>query len=450
MKIALALHQYPPYGNGGTEQLAGWTRDVLARSGHTVKIVAAIPRRKAMRRDSRSNPDAAVSFLDAPAPRTASAGIRSEYRDASMGAAFGDFLDSFRPDIVHFFHLAGLTAAALDACDDRDVPAIVTFTDFWAECPTVQLLLPDGSLCPGPAATRLNCVRHLLRLRHPSLRGLEHAELLDPCLKAGFALASHVPALAESLAAPYEVLLGRTPAIRQALGRATALIAPTEHLRERLIGLGLSPHKLRVVRYGIPKPTPAAAAERAVSRSTNSVLRLAFVGTLAYHKGAHLLAEALQHVPRAPLHVQIYGDGDEGDYRDALLRASREDARIELRGSIPAERLPALLSDIDVLVVPSLWFENAPLIALQAVAHRCPLLAANVPGLRECVSERDGWFFERGDSRDLAARILSIVGTPERLSAIRCSKVSVRTVDDWCADLVALYDSPATSHEALA
>jgi glycosyltransferase involved in cell wall biosynthesis len=412
VKIALALHQYPPYGNGGTEQLAGWTRDVLARSGHTVRIVAAIPRRTAMRRDPPSNPDAGVSFLDAPPPRTTSDSVRSEYHDKSMGAAFGDFLESFRPDVVHFFHLAGLTAAA-----------------------------------GGPDR---NCVRHLLRLRHPSLRGLEHAELLDPCLKAGFALASHVPVLAESLAAPYEALLVRTPAIRQALARATALIAPTEHVRERLVGLGLSPHKLRVVLYGIPKPTRAAAAERVVSRSSNPVLRLAFVGTLAYHKGPHLLPEALQHIPHAPLHVQIYGDGDEGDYRDALLRASRADARIELRGSIPADRLPALLSDIDVLVVPSLWFENAPLVALQAVAHRCPLLAANVPGLRECVSERDGWFFERGDSRDLAARILAIVGTPGQLSAIRGSRVSVRTVDDWCADLVALYDSRATSREALA
>ena len=178
MDIVLALHQFPPFGGGGTEVLAGWTAAALCVRGHRVRLVSAGPRHAGADGAAASSDE--VTFLQVPAvDDTEAARIRREYDDPRAGEAFAALLDERRPDVVHFLHLGGLTAAALRATAARGIPAIFTATDFWLECPTLQLLLCDHSRCAGPRPDRLNCARHLMEIRHPALRGLSRFPLLD-------------------------------------------------------------------------------------------------------------------------------------------------------------------------------------------------------------------------------------------------------------------------------
>jgi glycosyltransferase involved in cell wall biosynthesis len=442
----LALHQFPPYGNGGTEQLAGWTARTLSRAGHAVRIVAAIPRRSRVgtqASDPRAR-DLDVVFVKPSTEGEASSRIRSEYADPRMGAAFGRVLDEFRPDVVHFFHLGGLTTCALDESVARRIPTVLMLTDFWFECPTIQLLLTDSTICPGPSASRLNCARHLLQLRHPALHGIEHAGALDRLIERSFEAAASVPRVS-AMARPYVDLRGRSATVLAAMRKAARILAPTEHLRQRLLGFGLTSDRISLLRYGVS--SRAAPGRRDSAARPADVFRVAFVGTLASHKGAHLIVDALRRIADPRIRVELYGGGGPPQYRDELQRMIADDSRVALCGDIEPEAIDGLLSGVDVLVIPSLWYENAPLIALQAVANRCPVLASDVPGLRECVDEpADGWFFRRGDADDLARTIQRSITSPDQLLAIRRTTARTRSIDDFAADLVSVYES-CTDHE---
>jgi hypothetical protein len=92
--------------------------------------------------------------------------------DNHLGATyFEHILKTFKPDLVHFFHLNRLGTGLIERAVQAGVPRFMTPTDFWAICPTGQLLLGDGSLCSGPSAHSGNCLKHFAQSTQNGLVG---------------------------------------------------------------------------------------------------------------------------------------------------------------------------------------------------------------------------------------------------------------------------------------
>ena len=73
-------------------------------------------------------------------------------------------------------------------------------------------------------------------------------------------------------------------------------------------------------------------------------------------------------------------------------------------GYVTGEAKQALLKQADYLLVPSLWYENAPVAVIEAAAHGVAVIASRIGGLPEFVREgRTGLLFEPGDAAGLAA-----------------------------------------------
>jgi glycosyltransferase involved in cell wall biosynthesis len=133
-----------------------------------------------------------------------------------------------------------------------------------------------------------------------------------------------------------------------------------------------------------------------------------FIGTLYEHKGVHLLVKAVRQLPAdVPLEVRIYGSTEDyPDYCATLRELADGDPRIEFRGTFPNGRIGEILSALDVLVVPSIWYENTPLVIYSAQACGCPVIASNLGGLSEAVEDDvNGLLFEAGDVGQLARAI---------------------------------------------
>lgn len=87
-----------------------------------------------------------------------------QYNNKLFGSFFKNFLIREKPDIVHFFHLSRLSAIAIDVCNELGIKTVLTPTDFWFICPTLQLRLPNNRACCGPNRSSVNCLRHMIYL----------------------------------------------------------------------------------------------------------------------------------------------------------------------------------------------------------------------------------------------------------------------------------------------
>ena len=100
-------------------------------------------------------------------------------------------------------------------------------------------------------------------------------------------------------------------------------------------------------------------------------------------------------------------------YQKKVVRLAEGDQRIEFEGQYDYNRIGEILEGIDVVIVPSIWYENAPLTIMTGLAYGIPVVVSDIGGMREAIREgRNGLTFRVGDPDDLSRRISSIAGNP--------------------------------------
>ena len=104
--------------------------------------------------------------------------------------------------------------------------------------------------------------------------------------------------------------------------------------------------------------------------------------------------------------------------------------------------LEKVLSEIDVVVVPSIWYENAPLTINEAFTASVPVITSNIGGMKELVRDgENGLLFEVGDSNDLTTKMQMIIDDPELLNKLQKGiKIkSVTPIDEHVRTIRELY-----------
>lgn len=408
LRLLQVVHGFPPRENAGTEQYAARVAAGLRARGWVVHTLAATqapgePMYRVIEEDG-------VTRVVNNAPF---AGLRTGGSDPAMDARFAELARHFRPDVVHLQHVASLSTTL-----PRVAPTVWTLHDAWAWCPAGgQLLrrdLPGASPCAGPGPACPACASAVARDGPAVTAALATAGRLAPLVSPDrlHRAWKRLPAalrdrVARAPAAPVtEAHVAGWRARHLALARRCALVSPSRWLADAAVAQGLPAPE--VLPHGVdPSPLPRAAGPDAP---------FVFLGTLAPHKGPHLVVEAHRraaagHPPDpdrrgvlAPL--EVYGPpGPDATYTSALPH----------RGPLPAAAVPALLARARALVLGSTWPENAPLVVLEARAAGCPVIAPAIGGLPELVVPgRDGWLYAPGDVDALAAclRAASVTSPP--------------------------------------
>jgi glycosyltransferase involved in cell wall biosynthesis len=224
----------------------------------------------------------------------------------------------------------------------------------------------------------------------------------------------------------------RASRLRAALDGVDLVLAPTSFAGGRAIEFGVPAARVRPCSYGVVEPPT-------LERPQGPRRRVGYVGTLAPHKGVHVLVEAFRGLPGAELRLDIHGSlAVQPGYAAALQRAAFGDGRIRFRGPF-AEGLQAeRLAELDVLVVPSLWWENSPLTLLEALARGVPVIASATGGVPEMFEDGvAGLLFPPGDVAALRRHIDDV--TRGRRLAERLPALPLKTVAEGARELVGLY-----------
>lgn len=442
MKILLVVHLFLPDYFSGTEILTLNTALELRARGHQVEVLTGFPGAAhlsdAERFDCYTHEGIPVTrFKHAHAAMGDQSNVaEQEYDNHLVARHFTTLLDRFKPDLVHFFHLMRISASVVDICVQRGIPTVLTPTDFWFVCPTSQLRLPDGSMCAGPDAIGANCVRHLATLKMPGFAASIMKRIPESMLSTGVRAASLSPLRHMRPANMVAALSRRQSFLQQRLNCIDKVLVPTRVMQQTLLRHGLDPARVRYCAYGLRLAyLPARERDQA-----QGPLRLGVIG-IGDHKGAHVLLAAVLQLPAADLVVNIYGrlsDFPDDARRLELLAAG--DKRVRFCGSFPNDQIGVVLSQLDILVVPSLWFENAPLVIYSAQAAGVPVVGSETAGISELITDGDnGRLFPPGDVGRLAEIISAL--EQDRDQIVRYSERArmPKTIATYADELLTIY-----------
>lgn len=188
------------------------------------------------------------------------------------------------------------------------------------------------------------------------------------------------------------------------LKRAAAVTTVNKELRAWLITRGLRQDRVVFIRNGVDLESERRGGG-------TPFYRLLFVGNLIPGKGVRYLVDAFSTVIRSEKEVRLTLIG-EGEERPALERQIREngiDAIVEFVGVRPPEEIQTWMSRSDCLVLPSLS-EGTPNVVLEAMACGIPVVASDLPGIREVVRDGiTGLLTKPQDAEDLAQKLMRLV-----------------------------------------
>lgn len=408
MRILLATHQFLPDFIGGTETLTWETAKELQQRGNRVTVWTALPADHPPERHTYGHAGVRVAGcrVNHRIGTVSVNGLLSDCYEPVSVQAFRRRLERSRVDIVHFMHLSRLSAACVGECVARGIPVLFTATDYWPVCATGKLLLPGSRLCAGPDPDGRNCSDHLSQLTSHVLR----PKIFESRLTVVF----------ENLRACYRVTVATT------------------FMRDLLIRHGLERRKIELLSFGIDL-SPFAGSQFKVAKKA---VRIGFIGSLIEQKGAHVLLQAAKLLPKSlPLTFQLWGGaGRDRRYLERLQDLAHGDERVRLLGAFDPTRMARVLSGIDVLVVPSIWYENAPLVINAAQASRTPVIGSDVPGIAALVqNRRSGMTFDRGDAKQLAMMLKRVAERPALVEKLSRNAPQPTSVGDWTDRLEFIY-----------
>jgi len=147
----------------------------------------------------------------------------------------------------------------------------------------------------------------------------------------------------------------------------------------------------------------------------------AFIGTIAWHKGLHILIDAFKKVKEKKVKLKIYGEGDQtSDYIKSIYKLSKDDNRIEFCGRFMYEDLAKIMKNISVIIIPSVYKEIFPLVMETGFAFKKPVIASNIGGIPESVKDNiNGFLFEVGNVDQLSDILNRISDDPELIKKLK-------------------------------
>jgi glycosyltransferase involved in cell wall biosynthesis len=276
------------------------------------------------------------------------------------------------PDVVHVHNTFPLVSPSLYwACAELNVPVVQTLHNFRLVCPQA-MFLREGKVCES-------C---LGRTPWPAV--------VHACYRSSRAQTS--------------VLVGML-AVHKALHtfdrKVSRYIALSEFSREKFIEAGLRSDRIVV------KPNFVENERHSESGVRRGFL---FVGRLSPEKGIEVLGEAWR--TRSEMSLRVAGTGDLG----AALGAQED---VVMLGNLSSEQVKDEMKVALALVLPSICFENFPLVLVEAFASGLPVIASRIGALAELVEHGvTGLLFTPGDATDLAQKLRWAHAHPNEMAAM--------------------------------
>lgn len=435
LRVLYVVHGFPPDTLAGTELYTLNLAREMRRRGHEVAVMTRAPADQAERdggpADFSLREEDFVAAADEPPLRVYRVFHRLEFRRLRESydqpralAPFRDVLERFRPDIVHFQHLIHLSAGLVREAAERGIATALHCHDLWPTCARVQAIRPDGERCDeNMGAGCYLCVKE---------KWLDHVKTA----KSAGNLLGPLGGWLASIGGQdeYRDLMERHEFLMDAWNCADLRISPSRFVRDRLLQAGkFDPQRFVYSPNGVRGEAFSGVVKLADAPQR---LRLGYIGSLVWYKGGVVLMEAMRALRGKDVTLDVYGDfRPDQDAHHAELARLAEGCAVRFHGRVDNARLPELYARIDALVVPSIWFENAPITIQEAFLARTPVITSDIGGMAEAVRDGvDGLHFRAGDAADLARVVERLASDPSLRARLSTNFPPVKSVEQDAAE----------------
>jgi glycosyltransferase involved in cell wall biosynthesis len=372
------------------------------------------------------------------------------YRPPLVGQRIAQVLTTLRPDVVHVHNLLNLSFELPSMAQALGIPVVATLHDYTLVCASggQRVHRRDRHVCDEIDPRR--CARCFVespfrtqtalgRVASGGLTARALARLASSARRLAPRLSSRAAGLLQWAGGPPlrpEDIEARLRAARDVFRHVDLFVAPSADLASAFERFGLPGDRLRVSAYGLP---PRHAAPRQPARKP---VRFGFIGTLAWHKGAHVLIEAARSLPLDAFDLKLFGAWTTFPQYVAELKSSAGSLPISFEGSFAPERVPEIYSSMDVLIVPSLWPENSPFVIHEAFQLGVPVVAARTGGIPQLVEDGvNGWLVEPGCGADLVRVLRRLIDEPSLITQASPRTPRPVSIDEDAAWWESAYDA---------
>ena len=443
MRVLLAVHGFPPAANGGTEiYVHDFARALASLPDVDVAVLTrtADPNRAeySVRRDRTSE---GVVVFGVNNTFQSCTSFEESYTNPAFARVAAELIDGFDPDVIHIQHLTCLSTGIL-AHGAAGRPVVMTLNDYWLMCHRGQLLRRGGERCAGPFDDGCTgCISGGLLVSATTYRVGRLARALPlPGAAAAVEIGTKIREAWMPAEDSQRASWMRLRHLRDATKNVNAFLAPSATMETWALRFGIPRDRLFRCDQGIDL-APFARSRR----TFDSRLRLVFAGSLIPSKAPDVLLEAVATLPPDRLTVDLLGSAGpyHGDSTYAERLAPMLGAPVVRKlGPVPHERMAQALADADVLVVPSVWIENAPFVIREAFAAGLPVIASDLGGMAEMVTPgRTGLLFAPGNARALAAQIRRLLDEPGLLDHLRHGIERPMSIEQDAADMRHRYEA---------
>jgi glycosyltransferase involved in cell wall biosynthesis len=276
----------------------------------------------------------------------------TEARDATKRV-----INDIRPDVIHLHNIYHhFSTSILGAIRQSGIPCVQTLHDLKLACPNYKMFT-EGSVCERCKG------------------GKYWNPILHRCIFSSTA--------GNTLGAVEMSFAKMTQAYEKTVH---TFICPSQFYVDKFREWGEPADKFRAL------PNPADVSTAPAPLGGGFIL---FVGRLSQEKGAETLIRASARVPSLPL--RIAGTGPEEEKLRHLARTLNT-VHISFLGFVPPTELAKLRATAEAVIVPSIWYENGPLAVLEALGEGVPVIASNIGGIPELITDgQEGLLAAPGD-----------------------------------------------------
>lgn len=419
MKILKIIHGYPPNYNAGSEVYSQSICNELVKSN---KIVVFTREENVYVADHTITKEVrdGITFYITNKPRE-----KDGYRHADLDKKFAEIIAIEKPDIAHIGHLNHLSTGLVEELKKQHIPIVFTLHDFWLMCPRGQFLQVNFAnpnfhqLCDGQENSKcaINCYNRYFSGQN------EHYET--------------------DLVYWTNWVSSRMEETRKIIGLVDVFIAPSRYLLNRfVIDFSVPKEKIIYLDYGFP-----LHYLNPVNPVPQPNFTFGYIGTHIPAKGIDLLINAFSKITEKAT-LKIWGRESGQSTKILKQMAQKCPNEVKFMGEYVNSNLAQeVFSNINCIVVPSIWGENSPLVIHEAQACQTPVITANFGGMAEYVSHlENGLLFEHRNINSLTAQLVFALQNPEKMKDLGkrgyLYEVNgiVPNIESHCSALQKIYD----------